>query len=204
LSTPNKLIYLQKAAECGLLIPATLISSDKNVLHSFKYKKKITKSIQDIFGAVYNFTHYFSLTEQADNCFLNKQLNFFFPSLIQMQLNKLFELRIFFIKNEFYSMAIFSQENNKTKIDYRNNDKRFPNRYVPFKLPFHIQDKLSNLIKWTNLNTGSIDMVVTTSMDYYFLEINPCGQFGFVSENCNYFIDKRIAKYLIYEKESFE
>ena len=29
------------------------------------------------------------------------------------------QLRIFFFKNKFYSMAIFSQLNKKTKIDYR-------------------------------------------------------------------------------------
>ena len=33
--------------------------------------------------------------------------------------------------------------------------------------------------------------------NYYFLEINPVGQYGMVADPCNYELDKLIAKYLI-------
>lgn len=33
--------------------------------------------------------------------------------------------------------------------------------------------------------------------NFYFLEINPVGQFGMVSGPCNYKIEKLIAKYII-------
>lgn len=39
-------------------------------------------------------------------------------------------------------MAIFSQENDKTKIDFRNYDIANPNRCVPYKLPRRIEKQL--------------------------------------------------------------
>ena len=41
-------------------------------------------------------------------------------------------------------------------------------------------------------------MILNKNNEYVFLEINPVGQYGMVSEPCNYFLDKKIAHYLIY------
>lgn len=52
-----------------------------------------------------------------------------------------------------------------------------------------------------NLNTGSIDLIVDTQDNYYFLEINPVGQFGMVSQPCNYYLEKKVAEYLVQNNE---
>ena len=46
------------------------------------------------------------------------------------------------------------------------------------------------------LNTGSIDLVLGQDGKYYFLEVNPCGQYRMTSDPCNYYLDKLIAKTL--------
>lgn len=52
-----------------------------------------------------------------------------------------------------------------------------------------------------DLDSGSIDMIVDSSLTYYFLEVNPIGQFEMVSMPCNYNLEKLIAEELItYEK----
>ena len=38
-------------------------------------------------------------------------------------------------------------------------------------------------------------MIVTPTNEYVFLEVNPVGQFNFVSELCNYYIEKNIAEF---------
>ena len=53
------------------------------------------------------------------------------------------------------------------------------------------------LMKQLQLESGSIDMVVTPNNEYVFLEVNPVGQFDYVSKLCNYFIEKEIAVKLI-------
>ena len=52
-------------------------------------------------------------------------------------------------------------------------------------------------MKYVNLNTGSIDMIVTKENEYIFLEVNPVGQFGMVSQPCNYYLEKKITEYLM-------
>jgi glutathione synthase/RimK-type ligase-like ATP-grasp enzyme len=93
-------------------------------------------------------------------------------------------------------MAIFSQKNPKTLVDSRKIDLSAPNRSVPFKLPVDVKSKLSKVLRELKLNTGSIDMLVSTSNDYIFLEVNPIGQFGMVSRPCNYPIEQNISNLL--------
>jgi glutathione synthase/RimK-type ligase-like ATP-grasp enzyme len=122
---------------------------------------------------------------------------YFFPTLFQKKLAKVFELRIFYLNEKFYSMAIFSQEDQQTEVDFRNYNFEKPNRTVPFLLPIDLQKKLIQLMKNLHLKSGSIDMVLTEEGDYVFLEVNPVGQFGMVSSPCNYELSKLIAETLI-------
>ena len=94
-------------------------------------------------------------------------------------------------------MAIFSQLDEMTRYDYRNYNRIKPNRDVPFKLNLEIENKLSEFMKRSDLETGSIDIILTPQGEYYFLEVNPTGQFGWVSVDCNYYIEREIALNLI-------
>jgi len=119
-----------------------------------------------------------------------------FPSLFQRSINKKYELRIFYLDSDFYSMAIFSQSNIKTKTDFRNYDENKPNRCVPFTLPLDIKNKLDLFMRRKNYKTGSIDMLVDHNDNFIFLEVNPIGQFGMTSYPCNYYLEKKVAEYL--------
>ena len=93
-------------------------------------------------------------------------------------------------------MAIYSQQNKSTSIDYRRYDQTDPNRCVPFELPNDIKQSIFLLFEKLKLDSGSVDLIYSTSKKFYFLEVNPNGQFGNLSKNCNYFIEKEIANYL--------
>lgn len=194
----NKLFVLVKAKEVGLKIPDTLISSEKEIVASFNEKNGciINKSIKDCFTLVLDNTSYFNPTSEINAELFQKMSHSFFPSLVQPRLDKAYELRIFFMKDLFYSMAIFSQNDSQTKVDYRRYNYTKPNRTVPYKLPDHIKGKIIHLMKVLDLDTGSVDMIVTKNGDYIFLEVNPVGQFGAVSSGCNYYIEKQIYEFL--------
>ena len=122
--------------------------------------------------------------------------NIFFPSLFQVEVKKDYELRIFYLRGDFYAMAIFSQEYEMARTDFRKYSGEKPLKCVPYSLPDEIKKKLKKLMDMLSLNTGSIDMIVDTAQKYYFLEVNPSGQFGMTSEPCNYYLEKKIAQYL--------
>ncbi len=203
-SNVNKLQVLHLAASVGLGIPDTFVTSEKARLVDYKgrYGRVITKGIQE--GAFFRigtedlfFTNY---TEEVEDKILGELPETIFPSLLQRRIEKKYELRIFFLLDECYAMAIFSQQDMQTNTDFRKYNTQKPNRFIPYRLPEDIQDKIRQLMAKLELQTGSIDMVVTPENEYIFLEVNPVGQFGMTSQPCNYFLEKRIAKYLCHHE----
>ena len=195
----NKNGVLLSAWKNGLNIPKTLITNNKKDLLEFrsKFRKSIiTKGIKENFSELRdgsNYNHYTQIIDEKD---LQSMPESFGYSLFQVYEEKKFELRIFYLDGRFYSMAIFSQSNERTKVDFRNYDKVKPNRTVPFSLPNEIEERLSSLMAELNLKSGSIDMIINKENEYIFLEVNPVGQFGQVSRPCNYYLEREIAKYL--------
>lgn len=192
----NKLEVLKKAAEIGIKIPKTIVTNNKEELIRFLNENKnvITKNISQGVFIKHKNSYLTSSTNVIDDYILNNIPENFHFMLFQEMVEKLFEVRIFFIDNDFYSSAIFSQNNEKTKVDFRNYDFQNPNRTPPFLLPKVIKKNLIKLMKEININSGSIDLIVNTNNEFVFLEVNPIGQFSQVSMPCNYYIEKLIAK----------
>jgi ATP-GRASP peptide maturase of grasp-with-spasm system len=192
----NKMYVLDKAKKVGILVPNTIITTSKTELKTFleKYKHIVTKPMSVSVNLTTKNITYLCYTKSINNVIVREISEQFFPSLFQEQLDKKYEIRTFYIRGEFYSMAIFSQLDERTKVDFRNYNYKKPNRCVPFKLPNELEVKIDTLMKFLNLDTGSIDIVVNKKGEYYFLEVNPVGQFDMISVPCNYPIEKRLAE----------
>lgn len=194
----NKLLVLSAAKEIGLLIPDFYITNYKEgIKNVFKhYPDLITKSISDglyLFENTESETSYLTYTEKVIEASIELLPVRISPSLLQKNIAKKFELRVFFLEGVCYSMAIFSQSDDQTKIDFRKYNDEKPNRFVPYILPYETDKKIKQLFKKLNLNTGSADLLVDKNENIYFLEINSVGQFNMVSGPCNYFLEKQIA-----------
>lgn len=191
----NKLDVIFKAKDLGISIPHTEVVTTKSKIQELLNKKDnyIVKPISECIFINHLGKEYKMLTKMITKETLKHIPNTFFPSLIQENVEKKFEIRTFYLYGSFYSMAIFSQQNEKTKSDFRNYDSENPNRTVPYKLPLSIEKKLNKLMKFYEFNTGSIDLIYDMEGNYVFLEINPDGQFGMVSYPCNYYLEKKVA-----------
>ena len=195
--TINKVYNLYQAQEVKIAIPDFLITRNKSDIELFmeKYTCCITKGIdQNGFKIVNKMSlgNLAKLITASELSLIPEQFNY---SFIQQYIDKKADIRVFFIDNKIYSTAIFSQNDEKTKIDFRNYNDDKPNRIVPFKLPDDEEKKLKKLMKTLNYQTGSIDYVLDKNNDLYFLEINPIGQYGFISNQCNLFLDRVICDY---------
>lgn len=196
----NKLEVLLEAKEVGLEIPDSHILTSKSsfdkeeTVNSF-----ITKSIKDpwIIRNTKNHSDIYTMfTSVIDDNNISEMPSSYFPSLVQRKIDKEYEVRVFFLIRKFYSMAIFSQMDDQTKVDFRRYNWNVPNRTVPYQLPKEIEKKLMKLTKKLNLNCCSIDLIKGKDGKYYFLEINPTGQFGMVDFPCNYNLHYNVAKTL--------
>jgi ATP-GRASP peptide maturase of grasp-with-spasm system len=196
----NRIYTLDMAKEVGLMVPDYAVITNYNQLEKLDYisdkfvSKAISNGIYDFFG----HDAYYSYTEARDKAdFANKDVKLF-PSLVMSLVEKSFEVRSFYLNGKFYSMAIFSQRNKQTAVDFRKYSSELPNKNEPFKLPDDVEEKLDKLYKKLDLNTGSADFMVDKDGNYVFLEINPVGQFQMTSLPCNYNLEQKIANYLAY------
>lgn len=186
------------AQKYNIDIPETIVSKEKKEVLKKLNGKIITKGIYDngcILTESIGAGCYTKLLE-TDN--LSEISDTFEYSLFQNYIEKEFEIRTFFLHDAFFSMAIFSQQNSNTSIDYR--AEKYSNeslRMCPYQLPRNLEEKLSNLLSDLNLNCASIDIIKESDGNFVLLEINPLGQFEFLGRPCNYNLENEIAKILI-------
>lgn len=195
----NKLCVLKKAKQLGIRIPDTLITSDKKDLKEFyqKHENIISKPIREGLSFILKNINYYLHTNKLTQKDIEDFPEKFSHMLFQNEVEKKYELRIFYLFGKFYASAIFSQNDPKTKIDFRNYNEDKPNRVVPYILPSILKKKLHKLLTSMKLNSGSLDIIVDKNDEYIFLEVNPIGQFAQVSKPCNYYLEKLIAQRLI-------
>jgi ATP-GRASP peptide maturase of grasp-with-spasm system len=198
-SDVNKLAVLRRAAEAGLEIPATLVTNDRARLQAFmrEHGRIITKSLWNGRTFMQGRDAWSLLTYELRQEDVDGAPERFFPSLVQALLEKDLEVRTFYLDGECWSMAIFSQLDRQTSIDFRHYNFRRPNRFVPYRLPAEVEEGARTLMRGLALDTGSLDFVRTPDGRHVFLEVNPVGQFQMVSVPCNYNLEKKMAERLI-------
>jgi ATP-GRASP peptide maturase of grasp-with-spasm system len=205
-SIVSKTDVLDKAMKCGLTVPQWIITNNKKDLLCFlnTHHEIATKTFTPLNynDKEYSFKNLTNLIANTDN--LSAIPDYFPETFFQKYIAKKYELRAFYFHGKFYTMAILSQNDNQTEIDFRHYNKENPNRRIPFILPSSYAAKLKNLAKILQLDTGSFDILVDKDDKYYFLEVNPVGQFGMMSTPCNYNIEQHIANKLIFFLHNIE
>jgi ATP-GRASP peptide maturase of grasp-with-spasm system len=195
----DKLRVLAAAAAAGLEIPPTLVTNRPEEMERFRreHGRVVTKSIgtADIFPFYgRSFGLYTAEVGEGDVAALPAAV---FPSLVQAMVEKEFEVRTFVLGEELHSMAIFSQNDEQTAVDFRRYNVQRPNRSVPYRLPDDVAGRLRALMRELALDTASVDFIRTPGGRHVFLEVNPVGQFGMMSRPCNYRLEKKVAVHLI-------
>ncbi|MBU3662547.1 MAG: hypothetical protein FGM41_05040, partial [Bacteroidetes bacterium] len=192
----DKLLILTLALNFGLKVPKTIVTSVKSDLFSFfKIQDRIiTKPINS--GKLVNEKMEF--WAPAKEVKVGLLPNEFLPSLFQEYIDKALDIRVFILGAKVYSTAIFSQNSELTEVDFRTNTEGQINKIVPFKLPIKITKLLLKLMKSLKLTSGVVDLLYKDN-EFIFLEINPSGQFSDISNSCNFYLEKEIAKFLCQE-----
>lgn len=195
----NKLDVLIHAKKIGLKIPPSIITNRRYELLSFIEKNgtALCKSTSENFIFTSKLeSSYSQPIAIIDTEKIDKISETFFPSFFQKFIKKKYDIRVFYLNGDFYSMAIFNNS-----PDFRTSYST--NRNVPYSLPSKVSYKLDKLMQLLGLNTGSIDLIKGIDGEYYFLEINPNGQFGMVSQPCNYNLEKKVALLLIEKDKEY-
>lgn len=180
----NKLYQLKIASDIGFRTPKTIItnnpddllffyeSCDGNIINKPLRRGRLEYS--DGIRLIYSNR---VTREQIDKRYFVK----YSPTFFQEYIPKEFELRITVIGKEVFPVAIHSQEDTLTIDDWRR-DQAGKLKYSKYNLPVDIENYCCELLKSFDLQFGAIDMIVTPEGRYYFLEINPNGQWAWIEE----------------------
>lgn len=195
---PSKQKILDVAKKIGFFVPEYIVVNSKTKLKEFIERKSrvICKSLES--QALFFFEdnpleRYNCYTHEINRSTLADIPEYFFPSFFQEHIQKDLELKIFFFNGIFFPAALIP-DNQVANTDI----KASPYRCVPYTLTEDLKSKINRLMMFFNWRMGSIDFLIKDN-HFYFLEVNPSGQFGNISYECGYNIEGFIASELIRE-----
>jgi len=177
---------LVRAHRFGLSVPETLITTEPNEARSFckshdwnvvakplghgeirgsgnetdklVYTSALRPEIDDEFAAVVN-------------C----------PTLFQVRVNKIIDIRATVIDSRCLGVALHSQERPESMVDCRRNN-MIGMRYSRIDLPDTLVDALVELTRSYSLHFAAIDLARDVDGSYWFFELNPAGQWAWLEQ----------------------
>lgn len=197
----NKMYQLKCAKDIGLCIPKTFIG---NVLPQqiSLYKNYIVKSLDTALfynGSQELFTY--SLIVNGEELLDANIKNA--PIVLQECLEDKQDLRVTVIGDKLFPISITNKGKN-IYGDWRKISKE-DLIYREVNIPKDIEIKILKLMKQLGLKFGGVDLAIMNNI-YYFIEVNPTGEWGWLSSGSNIPVDKAIVDELTgeisYEKAS--
>lgn len=192
----NKIFQLCVAEECGLEIPLTYVSNVADIKLESE-KKYVVKSLDTaLFYDMENSKEMFTYSNVVSGKELQEYDLTSAPVFIQEFLNPKVDCRITYVNGIIFSVKIL--QNSKGMYgDWRLRKEEL--EYIPFELPKYIQDAICKLMKKLDLKFGGIDLAIVAD-EYYFIEVNPTGEWGWLEIKTGIEISQAIKKAL-YEGE---
>jgi len=118
------------------------------------------------------------------------------PVIYQQHLAKECDVRVTVVGNDVFAAAIDSQSVQSAVTDWRKSETEdLP--HSRHRLPDHIRTLCLDLLREMGLSFGAIDLVLTPDGTYYFLEVNPNGQWLWIEDRLGYPISECIARWLV-------
>lgn len=117
------------------------------------------------------------------------------PIIVQQEIIKKFDIRVTVVGQEIFAAAIWSQANPETKVDWRHGS-RTDLKHELIELPADISYKCIEITQALGLTFGAIDLICDSHNKFWFLEINPNGQWAWIENLTGAPISKAIVKEL--------
>lgn len=185
----HKLRQLRVAHQLGFKTMPTLVTNDPQEVRAFFHAcggQMVYKTMRQVPIAYIDDTAYGIYTTLITQEALDDHLDtiHFIPCLFQKFIPKEYELRINVIGEHVWAAAIYSQESEEAMLDFRPHTSAV--RHAPVLLPREVEEACRRLTHRLGLRMGNIDLILTPDGDYYFLEINPGGQWAWVEDRVGF------------------
>lgn len=190
----HKAVQLSVAHKLGFNIPRTVITNNSEGIlqvakgdHTIAVKGLETVLVWERGLETFGYTSLVD-TEFAEHSHLSSA-----PLIAQEALENKLDLRVTVVGDQIFCASVTSS-GNPIRGDWRL--EKTDAEFKPFDLPPDISEKCLQLTKSFGLEFGALDLAAQRGT-YFFLEINPTGEWGWLVDQANLPIDKAIADSLV-------
>lgn len=186
----NKLLQLRIARTIGMECPETIVTNSSPGAIS-KHKKYIVKSIDTALLRMVD-KEAFVYSNVVDGLDIDSFNNSIAPIIVQTYIQPKIDIRVTVINHIIYAVRIL-QNGKGVEGDWRRikNDIEF----VPFALPDDVAENCVKVVKSLGLCFGGIDLIESDGR-YFFLEVNPTGEWGWLVNSAKLRIPEAICDFL--------
>jgi hypothetical protein len=198
---PYQLMLAQAA---GLSVPKTVIGNSPSAaialmddLHDQVVAKPIRNAVftkgEDEYVI---FTH--RLTRHDRDRLEDLKLT---PCILQEFISKQLDIRVTVVGNEIFPVEIHSQSKEETSVDWRRGE-HIDLHHARHGISEELRQKCLAITKLAGLRFAAIDLALGNDGVYYFLEMNPNGQWAWIEERVGYDISGSIVRQLLLGDDS--
>lgn len=171
---------LRLAHNVGFNVPETIITNDIEAVQKIsgkfdlvaKPQKQALIDAPDFEKAI--FTSSVNVLTEKD-----REAISICPVIFQRQIPKATDVRVTVVGNRVFPVAIHSQEQEETKVDWRRGSNPHLCHEV-IDLPEDVTYKCIQIVQLQSLRFGAIDLVRDPDGKFWFLECNPNGQWAWI------------------------
>lgn len=188
----NKLYQLKIAQRCCFPVPETYVGNTlpKSIQPERTYIVKSLDTALFYDNGQEMFTYSTMIGGQE---LLNAEIRSA-PIIVQEYLCDKTDIRATVIGDTIFAVSITKNGCN-IEGDWRKNEKESL-KYSPIDLPMSVQEQIKELMRKLGLHFGGIDLALVNGT-YYFIEINPTGEWGWLVSTTKLPIDIAIAEFLV-------
>ena len=196
----NKIEQLDIAASFGLAVPETCVTSRRDKMRDFYQLhggRVICKAVKNGFSHSDNFVT-MATTKRVEPDFIERYDEYAaLPMIYQREISKTCDVRVTVVGEHVFATAIYSQEHAETEVDWRIWDvSSFDLRHEPILLPPEVEEGCRKITSHFGLRYAAIDLVWGKDGEWYFLELNPNGQWAWIEKKAGYPIRDAIIECL--------
>ncbi|MBP2072532.1 ATP-grasp domain-containing protein [Thermoanaerobacterium butyriciformans] len=186
----NKILQLKYASQIGFEIPQTFITNEAKI----PIKAESNYIVKSLDTALFrkDETELFVFSNIVKGSEIRESNLMEAPIILQEYIYPKIDLRVTVIGEKVHAVKIV-KNNEGIEGDWRKHKDDV--QFIPYDLPKTIINRSIELVKKFNLSFGAIDLVYCKG-NYYFIEINPTGEWAWLVENANQRIDIDIVDML--------
>lgn len=198
----NKYLQMLIAQELGFRLPATVASNDKAQLIDFAREhgsimlKLMNQDFYQTGPREYKGFFANKITVDSLQEFSGTEEN---PIVLQEYVEKDYEVRYTVVGSEHHVCRIDSQKSAIARDDWRRYDiANTP--HTTMAPPAEIRSRVAEFMNRLEIHFGAFDFIVTPSGEWYFLEVNPMGQWLWIEDLTGLRISQSIATWLTHNE----